>query len=229
MTGFTPWARLCTLFLFLALITAPGKALAEDEEDDEESEDRRVEQPVQTSPSGGDKKRKGQRAKYHVADPKRVDAGIFHVAAAIGGNFYIEPDTQIPPDYFKDFGFQAGVFFDFDYSEMDEDIPLCLRGMAGYKYILKSVHVFAFDAVARRMFRVSEKASFGLGLGGSAAVWYRSITDTSPEEEIIFLPSFIISAGFDFTPFMVNFNWLINRITEDDTRTGLELYFGFRL
>ena len=132
-------------------------------------------------------------------------------------------------EYFKDFGFQAGVFFDYDYSEMDVNIPLGLRGMVGYKYILNSVHVFSFDGVVRHMWRFSETASFGAGLGGSAAVWYRSITASSPDEEIVFLPSFVVTAGFDFTPFMVDFKWLINRIGGDNTIMGFELYFGFRL
>lgn len=164
----------------------------------------------------------------------RVDAGVFHVAFAVGGNFYVEPQvnatTKAPlGDYFKDFGFQGGVYFDYDYSELDENIPLALRGMIGYKYILSSVHVFTFDGVVRRMFRLSEYSAFGVGIGGSTAMWYRSVTSTSPDEEMIFLPSFIIGAGFEFNPFMVDFKWLINRFGADSTITGLELYFGIRL
>jgi hypothetical protein len=178
--------------------------------------------------------KKTQKRKYMVEGGNRSDAGVFHVAAAAGGNFYIEP--QLDPDtglangtFFKDFGFQAGIFFDYDYSEIDANIPLMLRGMVGYKYVLSSTHVFAFDGVVRRQFRFSEKASFGLGLGGSAAVWYRSVTTTSPLEEIVVLPSFVLEAGFDFNPFMVDFKWLVNRIGSDSTLMGFELYFGFRL
>lgn len=174
--------------------------------------------------------------KYFVPDTQRVDAGMFHVAFALGGNFYVEPQIAsigLAPtgEYFKDFGFQGGVYFDYDYSELADNIPLALRGMVGYKYILNSVHVFTFDGVIRRMFRMSEHSSFGLGIGGSAAVWYRQGSDrpTFANEEVIFLPSFVIGAGFDFNPFMVDFKWLINRFGENSTITGFELYFGFRL
>jgi len=192
--------------------------------------------PKQQAPAQGQSQGQGrdQRRKYFVPDTERVDAGIFHVAFAAGGNFYLEPKldavTREPDgEYFKDFGFQAGVFFDYDYSSLNENIPLGLRGMVGYKYILSSVHVFTFDGVVRYMFRVSDRTTFGLGLGGSAAVWYRSITDTSPDEEVIFLPSFIVGGGFEFNPFMVDFKWLINRLGGDATIMGFELYFGVRL
>ncbi len=174
--------------------------------------------------------------KYFTDQTPRSDAGVFHVGFAFGGNFYIEPEwdnTVTPPslsgNFFKDFGFQAGVYFDHDYSELDENIPLMLRGMIGYKYILGSVHVFSFDGMVRHMWRWSEKASFGVGLGASAAVWYRSVTPTSPNEEIVFLPTMLLSAGFEFNPFMVDFKWAINRFGADNVITGFELYFGFRL
>lgn len=172
--------------------------------------------------------------KFFNDDSKRVDAGVFHVGFAAGGNFYTEPQVSKPDniptgEYFKDFGFQAGIYFDHDYSELEQNIPLMLRGMVGYKYILSSVHVFTFDGMVRRMFRFSEHASFGLGVGGSAAIWYRTSIDASADEEIIFLPSFVVGAGFEFDPFMVDFKWLINRFGADSTITGFELYFGFRL
>jgi len=180
--------------------------------------------------------KRGRKKKYFVEDTERTDAGIFHVGFGVGGNFYMEPKidttTKAPTgDYFKDFGFQAGIFFDYDYSGLAENIPLGLRGMIGYKYILNSVHVFGFDGSARMMFRFSDSASFGIGPGTSAAVWYRAASAGPPaaNEEIIFLPSFLIEAGFEFTPFFVDVKWLINRFGEDSTITGLELYFGFHI
>ena len=100
--------------------------------------------------------------------------------------------------------------------------------MVGYKWVLNSVNVFTFDGVAERVFRLSEYASFGIGLGASSAVWYRVASDTSTMQ-VIFLPSMIVAMGFQFDPFMVDFKWLINRVGENSTITGLELYFGFRL
>jgi len=174
--------------------------------------------------------------KYMVPDPNRVDAGVFHVGFAVGGNFYIEPqidnNTGGPNgDYFKDFGFQAGVYFDYDYSALTENVPLSLRGMLGYKRILKSVNVFTFDGAVRHMWRFSERATFGAGIGGSAAIWFREPQNVAPlaAEEIIFLPSFLITFGFEYNPFMVDVKWLINRFGQDSTITGVELYFGFRL
>ena len=35
--------------------------------------------------------KKEQKRKYMIYDPNRVDAGIFYVGFAAGGNFYIEP------------------------------------------------------------------------------------------------------------------------------------------
>ncbi len=179
--------------------------------------------------------KKEQKRKYMIYDPNRVDAGIFYVGFAAGGNFYIEPKisstTKAPlGDYFKEFGFQAGIFFDYDYSALEENIPLALRGMIGYKYILKSVHVFAFDAMVRRMFRFSEMSTFGLGFGASTAVWFRPESTVPPlaAEEIIFLPSLVLGAGFEFNPVMVDFKLLLNRIGQDATILGMELYAGVR-
>jgi len=175
------------------------------------------------------RKPKKKKSKYFIEDTERVDAGIFHVAFAGGGNFYIEPkvdQNNVPiGEYFNDFGFALGVYFDYDYI----DIPLQLRGFTGYKYILSSVHVFTFDGVTRIRFDFSKDVQFGMGIGASAAVWIRSETTTSPNEEVLFLPSFIINAGFDFNPFLVDFKWLINRFGENSTITGIELYFGVRL
>lgn len=219
------------LLAMVCVLATPTTVKAEDDEEEYESESSGETVPP---PPPRKRDRKGEKRKYMIQDPSRVDAGVFHVAFAIGGNMYIEPKidgtTKAPlGEYFKDFGFQGGVYFDYDYSELDENIPLSIRGMLGYKYVLSSVHVFAFDGAVRRMFRMSESSAFGLGIGGSAAVWYRSVTSASPDEEIIFLPSVFATAGFDFTPFMVDFKWLINRFGEDSTITGLELYFGFRL
>jgi hypothetical protein len=175
-----------------------------------------------------------EKRKYFVPDTDRVDAGVFHVAAVAGGNFYVEPAVDATTliatgNYYKDFGFQAGVVFDYDYSELPDNIPLSLRGFIGYKYILSSVHVFTFDGVVRRMFKVSRYTNFGLGMGGSAAIWYRAVTTYSPQEEILFLPSFILEAGFDFNPMMVEFKWLVNRIGSNSSLMGFEMYLGIRL
>lgn len=190
--------------------------------------------PPPSKPAKPSKKRDASKErKYFIPDPKRSDAGVFHVAFIAGGNFYIEPrltTASLPTgDYFKDFGFGGGVVFDYDYSEMSENIPLALRGFFGYKYILSSVHVFTFDGVVRYMIKVSDASNFGIGMGISTAVWYRAVTDTSPTQSVTFLPSAIFSAGFDFTPFMVDLKWLINRIGSNNTIMGWELYFGFRL
>lgn len=223
-----------TLFGFILSILCFSSPLyaEEDEGIDEQSV-----QQEQTPPPARTHRRSKKRY-FGTEKPERIDAGVFHVGFAVGGNFYTEPKYRVDSttlkkeptgDYYKDFGFQAGAYFDYDYSELTENVPLALRGMLGYKYILSSVHVFTFDGIVRKMFRVSDSATFGLGMGGSAAVWYRSVTSTSPDEEIIFLPSFIIGAGFEFNPFMADFKWLINRVGGDNTIMGFELYFGFRL
>jgi len=207
-------------------------AVAENTPDNSGSFDSRPSQPAQPSERTSNKNKESR--KYFNDDSKRVDAGVFHVGFAGGGNFYMEPKknsiTKAPiGEYFKDFGFQVGVYFDHDYSELDENIPLALRGMVGYKYILNSVHVFAFDGVVRRMFRFSEKACFGIGGGGSIAVWNRVLNDFSNYEETLLLPSFILTAGFEFSPFMIDLKGLVNKFGADATIMGFELYFGFRL
>lgn len=189
------------------------------------------EQWSEDPPPHAGQNQKQKRQFFNPSNP-RADAGVFHVAFAFGGNFYIEPKTtnNVPNgDYFKDPGFQAGVYFDHDYSELDENIPLMLRGMIGYKYVLSSVHMFSFDGMVRQMWRWSEKTSFGVGMGGSAALWYRVVTPTSPNEEVVFLPSLLLGAGFEFNPFMADFKWMINRIGADNIIMGFELYFGFRI
>lgn len=224
---FTKILLLCTTLLTLALPTFA------EEEGSTSEEGIQQEQVPPSKPARRSKKRY-----FGTEKPERIDAGVFHVGFAGGGNFYTEPKYKVDAttgkkeptgDYYKDFGFQAGAYFDYDYSELTENVPLALRGMLGYKYILSSVHVFTFDGVVRRIFRVSDNSTFGIGMGGSAAVWYRSVTSTSPDEEVIFLPSFLIGAGFEFNPFMADFKWLINRVGGDNTIMGFELYFGFRL
>ena len=216
-------------FLLFALILITLPSFSKAEEDEVKDDSKSVVTPPPPRPS-----RKGEKRKYMVPDNDRVDAGIFYVAFAVGGNFYVEPQikttTKVPTgEYFKDFGFQGGIYFDYDYSALTENVPLGLRGFFGYKYILSSVHVFTFDGVVRRMFRFSDTSTFGIGMGGSAAVWYRSDTVPNAISETIFLPSFIVTAGFEFNPFMVDFKWLINRFQTDNTITGFELYFGLRL
>jgi hypothetical protein len=225
--------RATALAFLLAFSTAMSPVFAESGYDEDEEPAQRDTPQRSYTPSAPRNQRETRRRKYFQEDPSRVDAGIFHVGFAAGGNFYIEPmvdNNKVPTgDFFKDFGFQAGAYFDYDYSELDENIPLMLRGMVGYKYILSSVHVFTFDGMVRHMWRWSEKAAFGLGMGGSAAMWYRTVTTTSANEEIVILPSLLLGAGFEFQPFMVDFKWLINRIASDNVIMGFELYFGFRL
>jgi hypothetical protein len=173
---------------------------------------------------------KKEKRKYFIPDNNRIDAGVFHVGFALGGNFYIEPRlnnlTKAPTgDYFRNFGFQGGAFFDWDYG----DIPLGLRVFVGYKYILASVHAFSVDAIARHMFSFSDKVRFGVGVGTSASIWYRTLTSQTSYEEVFFLPALVASAGFEFNPFMVEFKWLINQFGVDRTITGMEMYFGVRL
>lgn len=232
--------RLGLVLLAIALALPPRHAHAEDyEEPQSDTEKSEASEPPPAQPAKPAKKKekdKDKKTKYMVHEYDRVDAGVFHVGFAVGGNFYIEPKVTASNgaptgEYFKDFGGQGGVYFDYDYSESSANIPLALRGMLGYKYVHAGTHVFAFDGMVRWMFRWSEKATFGLGFGGSAAVWYRAESTTPPiaAEEIIFLPSVLVGAGFEFQPFMVDFKCLVNRIGEDATRLGLELYFGFRL
>lgn len=232
----------CTtkMLFIMAILFTPLLSYAEDDSYDSSpyaNDEQSPEEPPPLRPAkpvGPGKTTRQTKRTYFIPDPERSDAGIFHVAFAAGGNFYLEPKVSATTgaatgDYFKDFGFQGGVYFDYDYSQLTENVPLGIRGMVGYKYILNSVNVFTFDALARYMLRTSDKSSLGIGLGTSAAVWYRSVTSTSPREQVLFLPSFIIGAGFDFTPFMVDFKWIITRIGVNNTMMGWELYFGFRL
>lgn len=222
---------LCSLIWFFT----PVSALAEGEDTPYSSD---IEQgpPPGPPPAGPTKpgNQKQDKRKYFIPDTQRVDAGIFHVAFAGGGNFYIEPKInattrEATGDYFKDFGFQVGVLFDYDYSALTENVPFALRMMVGYKYILNSVHFFSVDGTARYMFRVSDYSSFGLGVGFSTGLWYRAITDLSRDEETILLSSFVIEGGFDFNPFMVDLKWVTNRLGSDSTIMGFELNFGVRL
>ncbi len=224
--------RFILVFLFACLIPATG--LRAEEEDG--AAEKLSTSPPASAPARNEKTERKQKRKYMIYDPERVDAGIFYVGFAVGGNFYIEPKisstTKAPiGDNFKEFGFQGGLFFDYDYSAQEENIPLALRGMVGYKYILNSVHVFAFDAMIRRMFRFSEKATFGLGFGASAAIWFRSESKVAPlaAEEILFLPSLVLGAGIEFNPVFVDFKVLINKIGQDATILGMEAYVGVRL
>lgn len=179
-----------------------------------------------------------QSRKYFSDQSPRSDAGIFHVGFALGGNFYIEPklyaDSKLfADDYFKDFGFQGGVFFDYDYSRMAENIPLALRGFVGYKYALNSTHIFALEGIVRRMFQLSENSDFGLGVGVSLATWFRQSIDvvnnqTTEFEQTVLLPTFILEAGFDFNPFMVDLKAMIHRFGTGENLLGTEFYFGVR-
>lgn len=229
MTAFR-WLAVFTLVFALVGFT-PTTARAED---DDSSDTEEAESPPPPQPARPRRKVKPSDRHYFTDQTPRTDAGIFHVGFAVGGNFYLEPQFDATTgsatgNSFKDFGFQGGVYFDYDYSELAENIPLMLRGMIGYKYILNSIHIGAFDGMVRYMLRFSESASMGIGFGGSAAVWYRAQGDLSPNEEVIFLPSLLVGAGFEFNPFMVDFKWLINRIGANSTIMGWELYFGFRL
>ncbi|NBX69895.1 MAG: hypothetical protein EBR01_13140 [Proteobacteria bacterium] len=187
-------------------------------------------QTVVTPPAKKERKEK----RYFGTEPEpRVDAGIFHVAFAGGANFFIEPKlnavTKAPlGEYFNDFGFGGGVVFDFDYSQMAENIPLMLRGFVGYKYVLQSVHVFDVEGIVRRMWQFSDSATFGIGAGVSSAVWYRTKTDESLYEETLFLPSFVVETGFEFNPLMVELKWLVNRLGTDSSINGIEFLVGLR-
>jgi hypothetical protein len=180
------------------------------------------------------KKEKKDKRYFGTEKDPRIDAGIFHVAFAAGANFFIEPKlnatTKAPiGEYFNDFGYGGGVVFDYDYSQMTENIPLMLRGYVGYKYILNSVHVFDVEGIARRMWQFSDTASFGVGAGVSTAVWYRTLSDSSPYEETLFLPSFVLETGFEFNPVMVQLKWLVNRLGSDSSINGIEFMVGVRL
>lgn len=172
---------------------------------------------------------KKEKTRYFIEDTSRVDAGTFHVGFAAGGNFYMEPkfdsSFNLTGEYFNDFGFQVGVYFDYDY----KDTPLGLRGIVGYKYILSSVHVFDLEAIARMLFAFSQSVQYYVGVGVSTGVWFRTVTDTSAQEETALLPTLVVSTGFDFNPFMTDFKIMVHRIGDNSTIMGLELSFGFRL
>ncbi len=226
-------AAVLTFFLHVPVFGENNEYLEEDPYADKNAprSGSNVAPSTNAQPARSSKPKKAPR-KYFNDDSPRTDAGVFHVGFAAGGNFYIEPrlDNNFAPtgDFFKDFGFQAGAYFDHDYSELDENIPLMLRGMVGYKYILNSTHVFSFDGMVRRMWHWSENVSFGLGIGASGALWYRAQSAVATEQ-FIFMPTVLIGGGFEFNPFMVDIKWAINRLGGDNTLTGIEFYFGFRL
>lgn len=212
------------------------------EEDFEEYEEETVieeSRPVDSNRKALREKPNIKKRKYFSDTSPRSDAGIFHVGFALGGNVYIEPklrasDNEFVDDYFKDFGYQGGVYFDYDYSRASENIPLALRGFLGYKYALNSTHIFAAEGVVRRIFNLSENSDFGIGAGVSLATWFRNITQISSVETVeieqtVLLPTFILSAGFDFNPFLVDLKWMIHRFGVGETLMGAEFYFGVRL
>jgi len=227
-----------SFFVLVSFLLGAAQTWAEEdyEEDSsiEESPSVEVLTPRSSSPKKAIKKRK-----YFSDSSPRTDAGIFHVGFALGGNVYIEPklfasNNTFADDYFKDFGYQGGVYFDYDYSRASENIPLALRGFLGYKYALNSTHIFAAEGVVRRMFNLSENSDFGLGAGVSLATWFRNMnqissTETVEIEQTVLLPTFILSAGFDFNPFMVDLKWMVHRFGVGETLMGAEFYFGVRL
>jgi hypothetical protein len=82
----------------------------------------------------------------------------------------------------------------------------------------------------RYLLKMSDDVNLGLGMGASAAVWYRGASDEGFwEEEVVFLPAFVLGVGLDFNPFMADFKMLINRIGADATLMGMELSIGVRL
>ena len=239
------WNGLLMLVLAWGVVYSLPLHAEEDYEEEEQAIEEAVEEeePVILKTLPKKKKapapKKKPPRKYFSDNSPRTDAGIFHVAFAAGGNIYIEPKlnatTNEPVgDYFKDFGYQGGVYFDYDYSRMSDNIPLALRGFLGYKYALNSTHIFAVEGMVRRMFQVSDNADFGLGAGVSLATWFRQTTqvtanETTQIEQTVLLPTFIIAAGFDFNPFMVDLKWMIHRFGADQTLMGAEFYFGVRL
>ena len=146
------WIVCITLVLGLS----PALRAEEEETGDEEVQETTTRSTTIKKTEKTEKKK--ERRKFITDHPDRIDAGIFYVAAAIGGNFYTEPRFTAAGapsgDYFNDFGFQGGVYFDYDYSQLTENVPLALRGFVGYKYILNSVHCFSFDGMVRRMMQV---------------------------------------------------------------------------
>ncbi len=227
------FSTISSLFiLILAIFSFNCFAEEENATPVEELQPAQQEIPISQTPSAPTPKK--EKRYFGTEKEPRIDAGIFHVAFAGGGNFFIEPKvdatTQAPiGEYFNDFGFGGGVYFDYDYSQMTENIPLMLRGFVGYKYVLQSVHVFDVEGIVRRMWQFSNSATFGIGAGVSNALWYRALTDNSPYEETLFLPSFIVETGFEFNPLMVELKWLINRLGSESSINGLEFMLGIRL
>lgn len=227
-----------SLLVLIFALTLSTHGMAEEEDKTQEVQELTPSQQTtpltqQQSNSSVRKEKKDKRYFGTEKDP-RIDAGVFHVAFAAGGNFFMEPKlvatTKAPTgEYFNDFGFGGGVVFDYDYSQMTENIPLMLRGYVGYKYVLNSVHVFDVEGIARRMWQFSDTTSFGVGAGVSTAVWYRTQTDTSPYEETHFLPSLVLETGFEFNPVMVQLKWLVNRLGSDSSINGVEFLVGVRL
>jgi len=247
--SFTQWLVFFGAVLCFSLI--PPVWAEDDMEEDSYEEETEAEELPKLKPVSPKKKsssavNKSKTRKYFTDDTPRSDAGIFHVGFALGGNVYIEPKLfkagnsqggqagEFADDYFKDFGYQGGVYFDYDYSRTTENIPLALRGFLGYKYALNSTHIFAAEGMVRRMFNVSESTDFGLGAGVSLATWFRQTNLSTADEEseieqTVLLPTFIVEAGFDFNPFMVDLKWMIHRFGTGETLMGAEFYFGVRL
>lgn len=246
--GFKHWLLFfgAILFFSFSLPLLAEEDIEEDTYEEETEEEAPRLKPVSPKNKSTSPTSKPKPRKYFSDNSPRSDAGIFHVGFALGGNLYIEPKLfksgnalggqagEFADDYFKDFGYQGGVYFDYDYSRTSENIPLALRGFLGYKYALNSTHIFAAEGMVRRMFNVSETTDFGLGAGVSLATWFRqtSLSTANEESEIeqtVLLPTFIIGAGFDFNPFMVDLKWMIHRFGTGETLMGAEFYFGVRL
>ena len=90
--------------------------------------------------------------------------------AAVSGNFYFEPKLdrttqQANGDYFKDPGFGFGVFFDYDYSELAENIDRAKHDPENY-------YVPAY---------IGPKGWFGMRLDRGAPDWdeVRNIVENS--------------------------------------------------
>lgn len=234
-------STLALLFSTLLALQSP-LILAEEESEDlqgnsqvEELQPAQKAAPAPQTVIAPPPKKERKEKRYFGTEPEpRIDAGLFHVAFVGGPNFFIEPKlspTNKEPleEYFNDFGFGGGVLFDFDYSQMAENIPLMLRGFVGYRYVLRSVHVFDVQGIVRRMWQFSDSATFGIGAGVSSAIWYRTKTDESLYEETLFLPSLVVETGFEFNPLMVELKWLVNRLGTDSTINGVEFLVGIRL
>lgn len=232
------------LSFFLAVQSLTLRAEEETEESQETAPVEELQPAQKATPSSktvvtpAPKKERKERRYFGTEPEPRIDAGIFHVAFVGGANFFIEPKLQLnnlgevdgkrTGEYFNDFGFGGGVVFDFDYSQMAENIPLMLRGFVGYKYVLRSVHVFDVEGIVRRMWQFSDSSTFGIGAGVSSAIWYRTKTDESLYEETLFLPSFVVETGFEFNPLMVELKWLVNRLGTDSSINGIEFLVGLR-